>query len=523
MNRGTTVLLSPIDNAFPQWLGTSNVNNLFPNTQTNAYTRKYQPAHFLSLCATPPSCHRPNPTCPKCATFVQVQTLLACECAFDRMYTEVVQESYAQAYELSELKARLLLELYVWADTREMIFVMWREYLRIYDHFYPEDTAHRPDIVSHLQDWDARSRALFLDAPMVLLRSPHLPEILPLPLSPGPIQVPPPLQVVSITTRLHSAVVRRFSANVRREIVPWEDRAAAQWAHHHSLPLLQAVARACARPALQALLRRTGQPLPPASDWVVAQMRSEWVLWPQHWDYATSPVPPGPPHPPPPGLTAGPRDAGRSAMSVADFLAHPTARVALLTEAEVVALRLHTGPAYRVMDASLRSHTARFPATQWALDCAVGKLARRAPARTLVRGVRDGPGAAWAEEYDRLPDWAAGHALCLQDGAYGMAEATPSAATWAGYGGHCVIRLNTWASGSAHGLCSKFLGNAADVGWVMQYPQGPEMLLPRCLCVYFCLCLGLFLAPASVSTCTSTSFPSFFASASASAFSSPSV
>ena len=45
MSRGTTVLLSPMDNVFPQWLGT---NNLFAKTQPSAHTWKYSPAHFLS-------------------------------------------------------------------------------------------------------------------------------------------------------------------------------------------------------------------------------------------------------------------------------------------------------------------------------------------------------------------------------------------------------------------------------------------------------------------------------------------
>ena len=52
VSRGTTVLLSATENHFSQWLGTSNVNNLFLKTQTSSYTQRYQAAHLLN--PTPP-------------------------------------------------------------------------------------------------------------------------------------------------------------------------------------------------------------------------------------------------------------------------------------------------------------------------------------------------------------------------------------------------------------------------------------------------------------------------------------
>ena len=41
---GTGYPPHPITNTFPQWLGTSNVNNLFIITQTSEYTQKHRPA-----------------------------------------------------------------------------------------------------------------------------------------------------------------------------------------------------------------------------------------------------------------------------------------------------------------------------------------------------------------------------------------------------------------------------------------------------------------------------------------------
>ena len=53
VSRGTTVPLSPTNNAFPQWLGTSNANTLSLETHTSVFARKYTPTHLLSLYGRP--------------------------------------------------------------------------------------------------------------------------------------------------------------------------------------------------------------------------------------------------------------------------------------------------------------------------------------------------------------------------------------------------------------------------------------------------------------------------------------
>ena len=60
LSRGAAVPPSPTDNAFPQWLGASDVNTLFLKTQTNAYSRKYHTAQRLSLYGTPSKGQRGN-------------------------------------------------------------------------------------------------------------------------------------------------------------------------------------------------------------------------------------------------------------------------------------------------------------------------------------------------------------------------------------------------------------------------------------------------------------------------------
>ena len=46
----TAAPLSRTKITFPQWLGTRNTKNFPLKTQTSASTRKYQPAHVLTLC-----------------------------------------------------------------------------------------------------------------------------------------------------------------------------------------------------------------------------------------------------------------------------------------------------------------------------------------------------------------------------------------------------------------------------------------------------------------------------------------
>lgn len=67
-------------------------------------------------------------------------------------------------------------------------------------------------------------------------------------------------------------------------------------------------------------------------------------------------------------------------MALADFARQPAAAAAGLSEAEVLGLRLALGPGQAALSRSLRARAGRFPATQFAVDAALGRLARRGPA-----------------------------------------------------------------------------------------------------------------------------------------------
>ena len=91
------------------------------------------------------------------------------------------------------------------------------------------------------------------------------------------------------------------------------------------------------------------------------------------------------------------RDEGHEGWSTEDFLNHPLAQAAGLTAAEVVGLRLYTGPGYVPINRSLRCGSDRFPATEWAIDAAVGKLAAGEQNQDLLRGLHMLPAVAWVE------------------------------------------------------------------------------------------------------------------------------
>jgi hypothetical protein len=72
------------------------------------------------------------------------------------------------------------------------------------------------------------------------------------------------------------------------------------------------------------------------------------------------------------------RDIGRSGETLADFVAHPSARISRLEEAHVAALRVYSTAAYRVLNNPLRDIEGTdphpFPVTIAYLREAIGKL-----------------------------------------------------------------------------------------------------------------------------------------------------
>jgi hypothetical protein len=89
-------------------------------------------------------------------------------------------------------------------------------------------------------------------------------------------------------------------------------------------------------------------------------------------------------------------------MRLEDFMAAPEAVAAALARAEVLALRLYTGPGYRAVNGSAREGGQAFPCTCFALEAAIIKLALSAgKIPSAVRGVSGDlrmPGR-FAEEY----------------------------------------------------------------------------------------------------------------------------
>ena len=167
----------------------------------------------------------------------------------------------------------------------------------------------------------------------------------------------------------------------------------------------------------------------------------------------------------------GVRDANRSGEMLADFMAHPSAVTAELTEAEMVALRLYTTAAYKSLNAPCRDlepHAPAhpLPATVSFLALGIKKLravgAKRDDAQqpvTLWRGLRDLQVGA---------DFTGGTELgCMSTSAsaeVAMRYALEGCATRI----VCLFRLQT----------ASFMERGADLAFLSAFPDEAEYLYP---------------------------------------------
>ena len=134
-------------------------------------------------------------------------------------------------------------------------------------------------------------------------------------------------------------------------------------------------------------------PQPPEPAALLERMAEEWggAEHLVHWQYATGAVP----HDAADRTWDGcARDVGHEGMAIADFLQHPVARAAGLCAAEVVGLRLYTGPGYTAINRECRGFRRGFTTTVYVINTAIGRLAQArareagpVPPPPLVRGL----------------------------------------------------------------------------------------------------------------------------------------
>eukprot|EP00667_Euglena_gracilis_P012600 EG_transcript_12959 len=163
-------------------------------------------------------------------------------------------------------------------------------------------------------------------------------------------------------------------------------------------------------------------------------------------------------------------------MTTEDFRRTTTALEAGLTLPEVVGLRLYTGPGYEALNLSLRANSQRFPATQYCIDSAIGKLAHVAAPRPLLRGMRKPMDPRWVRLYQIYRG--VGHKrLALSDPGFVSTTTDVDVATGKDFGGPVLYALHSLPPSTPLPDCG-FLSNGGDVQWVSQYPGEAEILLP---------------------------------------------
>jgi len=173
------------------------------------------------------------------------------------------------------------------------------------------------------------------------------------------------------------------------------------------------------------------------------------------------------------------RDLGHGGMSLDDFVNHETAREANLSQAEVAALRMYTGPFYVPWNTALRMYATSPDLLQsWAtcisvLYSAVFKLSFKTSKTKVYRGVNEG--------VKQLPDSFIS-AATADDFAGGVELGFMSTSR----------SLEVAKEYSRRGdvtKCTVFeipfdkANRGAGVQWVSQYPSEEELLYPPCTCL----------------------------------------
>ena len=173
------------------------------------------------------------------------------------------------------------------------------------------------------------------------------------------------------------------------------------------------------------------------------------------------------------------RDYGHGGWRLKDFCEAAPAKSADLTDTEVAALRLYTGPCHAPLNAALRERqTSEWATTIACCFSAILKLsfssdgAAANGARRVYRGVRESeislPDAFWRPEE-----------ASVQNGKFagGVERSFTSTTT------NPAVALDYAGSGpgSIFVIDFEFTSRAASVGWLSQYPHEEELLWPPCL------------------------------------------
>lgn len=209
---------------------------------------------------------------------------------------------------------------------------------------------------------------------------------------------------------------------------------------------------------------------PPPSDWLLKHMRREWSgAHVEHWDYVNSPVPSDPEER---EIAEGDlRDDGNENCTLSDFLVRDQAKEAGLHLAEIVALRLYTGPGYKAINASTRNGDHSFCVTCFTLEAAIIKVAKNTKKANLVRGLS----GRMSDRFQAL--YAEGRPLktgdVIADPGFLSTTRNLDVVTSGNYKGSTLFVI------TGKSVRPGLLRMGADVAWISQFPREQEVLFPQ--------------------------------------------
>lgn len=198
------------------------------------------------------------------------------------------------------------------------------------------------------------------------------------------------------------------------------------------------------------------------------------------------------------------RDQNHFGWTLEDFLQHPYAVSAQLWKAELIALRLYTGPGYRQINYSCRCNDSTYLVTIFCANRGIGKLARsyQNPLSQYFRGMQGYLRRPFVEKYYSDENENPGLLGRLSDNCLMSTTSSFTVAT-SGFASDMVLVLNTMAKEDGSTKCPRqgsnpfssesegapsltgfeIMTTPAPVQWLSQFPHEEEYLWPTNTCL----------------------------------------
>jgi len=239
------------------------------------------------------------------------------------------------------------------------------------------------------------------------------------------------------------------------------------------------------------MVKNDGYEPPPPVEWLVEAMKGEWSFGrdSDYWAYVINQIPRKAEDR---EIVAGDgRDIGHAGMTLQCFENLPVAKSAGLSLAEIIALRLYTGPAYTPINYAERRKLSTYSVTTYCIESAIIKLGLRATqnwdrnsedcaeSMDVFRGIKGNMPSEFVQAYYGAHGLGESDARAMADPAFISATNNKEIALGDKYGGEVLFVFHCQAPSFNELTGEGILKGGADVSWISQFPREQEVLFPR--------------------------------------------